>query len=84
MVWRSPAAMGGMQMSGMERESENLRAADPFDQAFIDAMIPHHESAIKQAQAAVTQAEHEEVRELARSIVERQQLEITQMQAWYA
>lgn len=78
----SPAEMGGMQMGGMERESEALRAADPFDQAFIDAMIPHHESAIQEAQAALAQAEHAEVRELARSIVERQQPEITQMQAW--
>lgn len=80
----SPGEMGGMQMGEMERESANLRTADPFDRAFIDAMIPHHESAIQEAQGALAQAEHAEVRELARSIVDRQRPEIDQMQSWRA
>lgn len=78
----SAGEMGGMQMGGMDSESKNLRTARPFDQAFIDAMIPHHQSAIREAQGALAQAEHDDVRELARNIIARQQPEIAEMQAW--
>ena len=62
-------------------------APEPFDRAFIDAMIPHHESAIEAARVAQEQAERPEIKELARAIIADQQREIEQMkqwrQAWY-
>ena len=72
----------------MAADVETLRGApEPFDLAFIDAMIPHHESAIDAAKAADKQATRAEIKELARSIVADQQREIDQMtswrQAWY-
>lgn len=72
----------------MAADVELLRAApEPFDRAFIDAMIPHHESAIAAAQAAETRAERPEIKEMAQAIVADQQREIDQMkqwrQAWY-
>lgn len=85
------AAMPGMAMEAMmnmEEEVARLRNAPaPFDQAFIDAMIPHHQSAIEAARTAEQQAAHPEVRELARAIIADQQREIDQLrqwrQAWY-
>jgi len=56
--------------------------AAPFDQAFIDAMTPHHQSALVMANMAVKQAQLPEVKKLARSIIAAQKEEIAQMKAW--
>jgi uncharacterized protein (DUF305 family) len=72
----------------MAADVERLRGApEPFDRALIDAMIPHHESAIDAAKAAGTRAQHAEIKELARDIIREQEREIALMrqwrQAWY-
>ncbi len=67
----------------MAQVVEQLRAApEPFDHAFIDAMIPHHESAIDAAQAAASRAQRTEIQQLAAAIVTDQQREIVQMEQW--
>jgi uncharacterized protein (DUF305 family) len=75
-----------MQMMGMT-DPEALADRDPFDKAFIDAMIPHHQSAIEMAQVAREESENPKIKELAGNIVGAQQREIQQMlqwrQAWY-
>jgi uncharacterized protein (DUF305 family) len=53
------------------------------DRHFIEQMIPHHEDAVRMAELALTQAEHEELRQLAEAIIENQSREINDMQAWY-
>ncbi len=75
--------MPGMGMEGaMGVSTEELRDAKPFDRAFIDAMIPHHQAAVTDAQVALKQAQHPELRELAENIIESQQREIDQMKQW--
>ena len=54
--------------------------AAPFDEQFIDSMIPHHQSAVVMAQMAVTQAKYPEVRALARGIITDQKKEIAYME----
>jgi uncharacterized protein (DUF305 family) len=67
----------------MAKDVEQLRAAPaPFDHAFIDAMIPHHESAIDAAQAAASRAQRAEIQQLAAAIITDQQREIAQMEQW--
>lgn len=67
----------------MADEVEQLRnAPEPFDQAFIEAMIPHHQSAIDAARLAEQQATRPEIKELAQAIIEDQQREIDQMNQW--
>ena len=56
--------------------------AAPFDQAFIDAMVPHHMMASQMAQMAVTKAKHPQLRQMARMIIRDQNREIAQMKAW--
>lgn len=76
--------MGGHQMGGMDTDLTVLANAQPFDRAFIDAMLPHHESAVMMAKEAQTKAEHQELKDLAGRIITSQQREIDQMKAWRA
>lgn len=79
-----PAGAGGHQMGGMDVDLRQLEAARPFDRAFIDAMIPHHQSALEMAREAGTKAKHQEIKDLAARIATAQQREIEQMRAWRA
>jgi len=45
-------------------------------------MIPHHVAAIKMANVIIENSTNEEIRELARGIVDLQQSEIDQMTEW--
>lgn len=55
----------------------------PFDQAFIDAMIPHHREAIEMANAAQTRGlTQPELEQIASDIISSQQREIDQMLGW--
>jgi uncharacterized protein (DUF305 family) len=72
-----------MEAMNMAQDVERLRAApEPFDRAFIDEMIPHHQSAIDAAQVAQGQAVHQEIKDLATAIIAAQQREIDQLRAW--
>ena len=64
-------------------ETHETQAAATADRAFIEEMIPHHESAIAMAELAEERAESEQVKTLASSIIRDQQREITQMKDWY-
>lgn len=57
-------------------------SAAPFDQAFIDAMVPHHESALMMAQMAASKALYAEVRSMARKMISEQQNEIKRLKTW--
>jgi uncharacterized protein (DUF305 family) len=74
------AGHGSMDMAA---DVQALRSApEPFDIAFIDAMIPHHQSAIEAARAAETRAQRPEIQQLARVIIADQQREIDLMRQW--
>jgi len=75
----SPEQMRGM---GMMMDPQRLSKREPFDEAFIDAMIPHHRSAIQMAQVAYKKSKIPEIKELAGNIVTAQKREIEQMKQW--
>ena len=58
-------------------------ARDNTDAMFIEQMIPHHEDAIEMAELALSRAEHPEIKQLARDVIETQSAEIDQMRDWY-
>ena len=70
----------GMGSGGMAKQMvmENGKYSD---EAFIDAMVPHHQGAIAMAKVALKNAEHEEIKELSRNIVSTQQAEIEELKA---
>jgi uncharacterized protein (DUF305 family) len=67
----------------MQAEVDALRiAGEPFDLAFIDAMIPHHQSAIDAAVMLREATQLQELRVLADAIIAEQQREIDMMLDW--
>ena len=67
---------------GMHMRPGVLRRARPFDRAFLDVMITHHEGAIRMAQVQLAQGKNRTVKRLARAIVAAQTTEIHQMHQW--
>ena len=73
-----PMKMTMHDMSGMLSE----KSGTEFDLAFIEGMIPHHQGAIDMAKQALSQADHEELKELAEQMIASQQAEIDKMREW--
>ena len=79
-----PMEMSQEQMRGMGMmmDPQQLANQKPFDEAFIDAMIPHHQSAIEMARVALENSDNPQIEELAENIISAQQREIEQMTQW--
>jgi uncharacterized protein (DUF305 family) len=71
-----------MEGMGMVMDPQEVANQDPFDKAFIDNMVPHHESAIEMAQVVLEESENPQIREIAGAIVDAQEREIEQMRSW--
>jgi len=87
-VTASSPAHGGHGLSaeemGMDVDLEELRRADPFERAFLEAMIRHHEGAIWMAEQVRSSTKRPELLELADQIIATQRAEIEQMHTWLA
>lgn len=64
---------------GMDGDVESLRTAEPFDKAFLEMMIPHHESAVEMAKIEIAKGSDPDLKALAEEILAAQSEEITQM-----
>ena len=87
--WYSGAAPApNMNMPGMaspmnmDTSHMTSMSGHALDMMFIDMMIPHHEGAVAMANDALANAEHAEIKELARKIVDAQTREIEQFRKW--
>lgn len=58
------------------------KTGDTFDQEFLAQMIVHHQGAIDMAQLALTNAKHQEIKDLSIAIISAQTKEIGEMKAW--
>lgn len=74
-------ASTGMTMTQMTGGLQN-KTGDEFDEAFIASMIEHHQGAIDMAKLADKQAKHEELKQMARDILDAQSREIDMMRTW--
>lgn len=68
-------------MASMNAELEG-KTGDAFDQAFLSEMIVHHQGAVEMAQLALTNAKHQEIKDLAKAIISAQNEEIADMKMW--
>ena len=89
LIWRAELAGASptpdhstMLMPGMDVDLTALAASNDFDRDFINAMIPHHQSAIDMSNAAMPNLKKQEVRDLAHDITVTQQVEIVRMKRW--
>ncbi len=75
---------GGSMQNSMDMMTGSLKGktGDEFDKAFLSEMIVHHEGAIEMAKAALTNAKHQEIKDLANTIINAQASEIEQMKRW--
>jgi uncharacterized protein (DUF305 family) len=71
-----------MRSMGMMMDPQELANREPFDKALIDAMIPHHQSAIEMAEVAYEKSKNPRIKELAENIMSAQKREIEQMKQW--
>lgn len=84
-------SMGGHMALGLSAEQAGMghmdgaraiRGKKPFDRAFVDEMIPHHQGATRMAEAVLRRTQDAELRRLAEGIVAAQRREIAEMKAF--
>lgn len=80
----APAAAtpGRAQMGPMTGPPLDQLTGDDFDKAFLQQMSMHHAMAVMMARPAVANASHQELKDLARLIIDDQTKEIAQMRGW--
>lgn len=66
-------------MMGMDMGADDLRGAMPFDEAFMKAMVPHHEGAIAMAEVELAKGENAEIKKLAKAVIAAQRKEVAAM-----
>ncbi len=69
---------------GMSMNMSSLDTARPFDRAFIDMMIPHHQGAIRMALAELSGGRDPQLKTIANGIIAAQTKEINEMNRWRA
>ncbi len=81
-------AHGALGLSAEEAGMNHMDAAAdlkedrPFERAFVDEMVPHHEGAIRMAEALLARGRDPELRNLAEDIIAAQRQEIAEMSAF--
>jgi len=75
------SSAASMSMDDMTT-SLKAKTGDAFDKAFMSEMVVHHQGAIDMANLALTNANHQEIKDLAKNIVTAQTSEITEMKNW--
>jgi uncharacterized protein (DUF305 family) len=83
LVLLAALALVAVGCGGSDDADADVAGAVPFDQAFIDAMVPHHQEAIEMAEAAKARGlSQADLDQIASDITTSQEQEIDQMLAW--
>jgi uncharacterized protein (DUF305 family) len=75
------SAMPGMMSSDQMRQL-GMVPTDKFDRMFLQMMIAHHKGAVTMAKSELTNGQNADARQLAQRIIDEQQREITEMEAF--
>jgi len=79
--WYGTDVPAGTSMSMGQQQS--IDGAKPFDKAFIEEMVPHHEMALMMSNMALQNADRPEFRTFLQNIITTQTAEIQKMRHWY-
>jgi uncharacterized protein (DUF305 family) len=72
----------GMKMMMGDFNSLKSVRGDPFDLAFLNMMIHHHQGAVQMAELVNDRAEKEPLKEFAKDLISKQTEEIQQLKDW--
>lgn len=75
------SGMHGTTSDAMLRELKNKTGGER-DEAFIENMIVHHQSAVDMSEVLLTSTRRPELKQLAKDIISAQTKEIEMMQGW--
>ena len=75
-------AMKPEQMGAMRMNMDLGKADSDYDLRFINAMVPHHESAVTMAKDLAQKTKRPELQKFAKEVISSQQAEIDQMNQW--
>lgn len=78
-LWLVLVAMAAVVLASCGTDDDAAQSTSA-ERAFLEAMVPHHESAVEMAKVAQRRAEHPRVSELADAIVSIQATEIAQLE----
>jgi uncharacterized protein (DUF305 family) len=73
-------AIAAVVLASCGIDDDDAAQSSPAERAFLEAMVPHHESAVMMAKVAQRRAEHPRVAALADAIVSIQATEIAQLE----
>ncbi len=62
--------------------ASTIRGKKPFDRAFVDEMVPHHEGATRMAEAVLAETDDRQLRKLGEGIIAAQRKEIAEMKGF--
>ncbi len=74
-------SMQASSISAMQKQYQGYKGVT-YDKMFLAGMIAHHTGAVDMANLALTNAKHQEIKDLANAIVTAQTSEIASMTSW--
>ena len=76
------SATGSVDKNSAEYKMYSELKGEDYDKMFIANMIAHHQGAVDMANLALTNAKHQEIKDMANAIITAQTKEISDMQSW--
>lgn len=73
---------GTVDKNSAEYKMYSELKGEEYDQMFVANMIAHHQGAVDMANVALTNAKHQEIKEMANAIIAAQTKEIGDMESW--
>lgn len=76
------ATAGAVDKNSSEYKTYSELKGEDYDKMFLANMIAHHQGAVDMANLALTNAKHQEIKDMANAIIAAQTKEIGDMQGW--